>query len=151
MVLTGSHNWTTSANTKNDENTLIIHDDTAANLFLQYFKATFEMLGGHVTLPANNCVPLYAQDQQTLAPATLQVYPNPANGSVNIGYRLPQTAAVTIIVTNALGQQIAMPLKEMLQSVGTHQLTINIATAGVYNIQFITSNTVINKGIVVVE
>ncbi len=45
-VLTGSHNWSTSANTKNDENTLIIHNDTVANVYYQSFKANFTSLGG---------------------------------------------------------------------------------------------------------
>ena len=48
-VLTGSHNWSTSANTKNDENTLIIHNDTVANVYYQSFKANFAALGGTLT------------------------------------------------------------------------------------------------------
>ncbi len=49
LVLTGSHNWTTSANTKNDENTLIIHSDTIANIYYQSFYANFTSLGSTVT------------------------------------------------------------------------------------------------------
>lgn len=56
MVLTGSHNWTTSANTKNDENTLIIHSDTIANIYYQAFKAEYEALSGTLT-PIAPCVP----------------------------------------------------------------------------------------------
>ena len=41
LVLTGSHNWTTSANTTNDENSLIIHDSTIANIYYQEFMARF--------------------------------------------------------------------------------------------------------------
>ncbi len=48
-VLTGSHNWTTSANTKNDENTLIIHNDTIANIYYQAFYAEYAALGGSLT------------------------------------------------------------------------------------------------------
>ena len=36
QVLTGSHNWSTSAETRNDENTLIIHDKVVTD---QYFQA----------------------------------------------------------------------------------------------------------------
>ncbi|MEI8280722.1 MAG: phospholipase D-like domain-containing protein, partial [Bacteroidota bacterium] len=46
MVLTGSHNWTAAANTLNDENTLIIHSDTIANIYYQAFNAEFTALGG---------------------------------------------------------------------------------------------------------
>lgn len=38
-VLTGSHNWSSSAETVNDENTLVIHDARVANLFYQEFMA----------------------------------------------------------------------------------------------------------------
>ena len=56
QVLTGSHNWTTSANTVNDENTLIIHNDTIANIYYQAFAGNFESLSGTLT-PAPHCVP----------------------------------------------------------------------------------------------
>ena len=36
-VVTGSHNWSTTAETTNDENTLIIHDERVANLYYQEF------------------------------------------------------------------------------------------------------------------
>ncbi len=37
QVVTGSHNWSSSADTKNDENTLIIHDADLANQYFQEF------------------------------------------------------------------------------------------------------------------
>jgi hypothetical protein len=49
LVLTGSHNWTSSANTLNDENTLIIHNDTIANIYYQSFYANYTALGGTLT------------------------------------------------------------------------------------------------------
>jgi hypothetical protein len=49
LVLTGSHNWTNAADTKNDENTLIIHSDTIANIYYQSFHANYTDLGGTVT------------------------------------------------------------------------------------------------------
>jgi len=39
QVITGSHNWTQAAATVNDENTLVIHDTTVANLFFQEWNA----------------------------------------------------------------------------------------------------------------
>jgi phosphatidylserine/phosphatidylglycerophosphate/cardiolipin synthase-like enzyme len=46
LVLTGSHNWTASANTSNDENTLIIHSPVAANIYYQAFKKDYESMSG---------------------------------------------------------------------------------------------------------
>lgn len=42
LVLTGSHNWTGSAQERNDENTLIIHDQELANEFYQEFTERFK-------------------------------------------------------------------------------------------------------------
>lgn len=39
LVITGNHNWSWYAETINDENTLIIHDATVANLFYQEWHA----------------------------------------------------------------------------------------------------------------
>ncbi|MBW8049972.1 MAG: T9SS type A sorting domain-containing protein [Cytophagales bacterium] len=40
-LITGSHNWSTSAETKNDENTLFIHDEVVANMYLEEFMARY--------------------------------------------------------------------------------------------------------------
>ena len=72
LVLTGSHNWSTSANETNDENTLIIHDATIANLYYQNFIYRFHESGGvinHLKLLLNN-------------ENRLKVYPNPAGPKV---------------------------------------------------------------------
>jgi hypothetical protein len=41
VVVTGSHNWSASAESINDENTLIIHDANLANQFYQEFQQRF--------------------------------------------------------------------------------------------------------------
>ena len=49
LVLTGSHNWTSSADTKNDENTVIIHNADVANIYYQSFYQNFTSMGGTLT------------------------------------------------------------------------------------------------------
>lgn len=68
-VEVGSHNWTTAADTKNDENVLIIHDDTIANLFLQAYKGSFSRLGGVMGPCVSNSV-----DELK---SGLKIFPNP--------------------------------------------------------------------------
>lgn len=51
LVLTGSHNWSSSAEYRNDENTLIIHDATIANIYYQEFSARFANGNVVVTMP----------------------------------------------------------------------------------------------------
>ena len=41
VVLTGSHNWSSSAENSNDENTLIIHDALVANQYFQEYTQRF--------------------------------------------------------------------------------------------------------------
>lgn len=41
IVLTGSHNWSSAADNDNDENTLVIHDATLANIYYQNFVKRF--------------------------------------------------------------------------------------------------------------
>lgn len=69
-VEVGSHNWTTAAETKNDENVLIIHDDTIANIFLQAYKGSFNRLSG-VMQP---CLANQIEDDLS----AVSIFPNPA-------------------------------------------------------------------------
>ncbi len=48
VVITGSHNWTEAANTANDENTLIIHDNDVVNDYFKEFYDRFTEAGGTV-------------------------------------------------------------------------------------------------------
>jgi hypothetical protein len=41
MLLTGSHNWSAAADNENDENTVIVHDATIANIYYQNFVQRF--------------------------------------------------------------------------------------------------------------
>ncbi|MBN1423750.1 hypothetical protein JXA88_04255 [Candidatus Fermentibacteria bacterium] len=55
-VITGSYNWSYSAEGSNDENTLVIHDPRVANLFLQEFMARYHESGGCDTLALDAAV-----------------------------------------------------------------------------------------------
>jgi phosphatidylserine/phosphatidylglycerophosphate/cardiolipin synthase-like enzyme/DNA/RNA endonuclease YhcR with UshA esterase domain len=48
LLWVGSHNWSTNANTRNDENTLVIHDGNIANQYYQEFVAliSFQPIAG---------------------------------------------------------------------------------------------------------
>jgi phosphatidylserine/phosphatidylglycerophosphate/cardiolipin synthase-like enzyme len=52
MVVTGSHNWSTSGAFYNDENLIILKDERIANLYIQAFAARLEEAGGHLDIPA---------------------------------------------------------------------------------------------------
>jgi phosphatidylserine/phosphatidylglycerophosphate/cardiolipin synthase-like enzyme len=44
-VVTGSHNWSSTAENTNDENTVIVHDDRVANLYYQEFRGLLISMG----------------------------------------------------------------------------------------------------------
>lgn len=48
VLITGSHNWSYSADNSNDENTLFIHDQAIANIFFQEWAKRFADEGGTV-------------------------------------------------------------------------------------------------------
>lgn len=96
MVLTGCHNWSSSADSKNDENTVIVHDATIANLYYQAFVPRFTQNGGIIgiaTAAQNN-------------PA-LQVYPNPAGDVANVLFTLTETATVSFAFTDLSGRLVS--------------------------------------------
>jgi len=73
QVITGSHNWSNSANTVNDENTLIIHDADIANQYYQQFVYRFEENGGKLVVSAN-----------TITVDGVRVFPNPTTDKINV-------------------------------------------------------------------
>ena len=66
QVLTGSHNWSTSAETRNDENTLIIHDKIVTDQYFQAFAYLYNFAGGVL-----NATEFAQHNHQLIA------YPNP--------------------------------------------------------------------------
>ncbi len=79
MVVTGSHNWTFSAETANDENTLVIHNADIATLYKAEFERRWVENTTSTSVPAGQSyriLPNPAADQIILT--------GPARGSVSI-------------------------------------------------------------------
>ena len=70
-VLTGSHNWSANAENNSDENTIIIHDATIANIYLQEFEKRWGELSP-MLINDNNIKNL------------ISIYPIPSKGEINI-------------------------------------------------------------------
>jgi hypothetical protein len=100
-VLTGSHNWTNEAEVYNDENILIIHDSTTANLFYQAFHREFYSLGGTM---ADQCTPSGINELTNIQYAA-KLSPNPNNGIFNIVVNSPVSDNI-VEIYNILGQNI---------------------------------------------
>jgi len=99
QVLTGSHNWTKSADEYNDENTLIIHDATITNLYYQSFYQNFLSLDGTMSACTNST------GIDNTVENSFAIYPNPAVNKAIV--RLAQIFTGTVIeVKNILGQKL---------------------------------------------
>lgn len=114
-TITGSHNWSSSAENSNNENTLIIHDATVANQFLQEFAARYYQFGGtdSITVGVN------ASSQIPRAFVLEQNFPNPFNPTTAVNYQLPAVSEVRLKVYDILGREVAT-LVNGVQPPGTY-------------------------------
>lgn len=93
QVVTGSHNWSFSADNLNDENTLIIHDAEIANIYFQQFASRFTENSGSLYVAA-----------QINDLKNLKIYPNPATEILTIS----STELIDRIeLFNLLGEKIS--------------------------------------------
>ncbi len=84
-VITGSHNWSSSADTKNDENILMIHDSTIANLYYQEFAQRFVDYGGTLTAKAyKSCGGGTIGINEINRSITAQLFPNPSQANTTV-------------------------------------------------------------------
>jgi phosphatidylserine/phosphatidylglycerophosphate/cardiolipin synthase-like enzyme len=139
-VITGSHNWSGSAESANNENTLIIQSNRIANLYLQEFAARYKESGGKDTITVNvkqevNAIPSdYSLSQN---------YPNPFNPSTHFRLSVPETnhpshgddgpRFVSLKVYDVLGKEIGMLLHEKMNP-GTYTIEWNASgfASGIY-------------------
>ncbi|MBS1587755.1 MAG: T9SS type A sorting domain-containing protein [Bacteroidetes bacterium] len=137
IVETGSHNWSTAANTQNDENVVIIHSDTVANIYYQSFMKNFTTFGGSL-IPQLGC----GLSTKSLQANTgdLKVYPNPFNTESIIAYTLSGAADVTITVSDLYGKKVASLAGNVSQQAGLHTLNFPDVPAGVYFVSYQAGN-----------
>ncbi|MBI5020071.1 MAG: T9SS type A sorting domain-containing protein [Ignavibacteriales bacterium] len=139
-TITGSHNWSNSAETKNDENTVIVKDDRITNLYLQEFAARYYEAGG-----TNNIV-LGVTETDGGIPSSFslsQNYPNPFNPTTDFGFQIADFSAeggsasggafVSLKVFNLLGQEVATIVNEEMKP-GSYKVTWDASkmSSGVY-------------------
>ncbi len=131
IVVTGSHNWSASAETRNDENTLIFHDAAVANIFLQEFEARWcEANGG------TDCTLVSNKEVNRIDGFSAKVFPNPAIDHTNIEMNTESNKDVQIILWNANGQLLQSTILRNVQGVQTKNLSVAGLPAGTYLLGF---------------
>ena len=122
-VLTGSHNWSSNAENNSDENTLIIHNASIANIYLQEFEKRWGELG----------TPNKIDD---LIDIEVDIFPNPTKGRVTV---IADIVVSRIHLYDASG-------KMLYTKKGT---VIDIEKQGIYFVKIITEQRSIIKKIIV--
>jgi phosphatidylserine/phosphatidylglycerophosphate/cardiolipin synthase-like enzyme len=93
-VLTGSHNWTQTAESSNDENTLIIHDGDIATMFLMEFEKRWSEI-----------VPTSLGE--VLDNQSFKVFPNPTNEVLTVWSNEILTDEIKAVVYDLNGKMMA--------------------------------------------
>lgn len=129
MVITGSHNWSTNAESDNDENTLIIHSGAIARQYAQEFAKRYKESGGTGVIVGVEETKGSLPVQFTLS----QNYPNPFNPTTTFQFQIPFSGLVSIKVFDILGREIVV-LMNGVKSAGIYQVTWNASTlpSGIY-------------------
>jgi hypothetical protein len=129
LVLTGSHNWSSGAQTTNDENTVVVHDARVANLYLQEFMN----LWGTEPASVNN-----------IEGANGSIYPNPAESQLWIA--LPKGVQnANVFVFNQSGQIV----QEFAIGQGLQSIQLEGLSSGIYHFQVVSESRSWNKQIIV--
>lgn len=144
MVLTGSHNWTGAANTTNDENTLIIHDATAANIYYQSFRGDFYALGGTLTKVYGCTSDVADIGEQNNTP---EVYPNPSSADFTMTLELSAPQMVSAYLIDISGRSFPI-ISNQLQHAGTMKNTFSTPAPGMYVLKIMTENAVYNARVI---
>jgi phosphatidylserine/phosphatidylglycerophosphate/cardiolipin synthase-like enzyme len=135
MVLTGSHNWSASAQDYNDENTVIVHDSSIANQYYQAFHADFFALSG--TKLTQTCTRLPTGINEVENADKVTFYPNPATNSLKVTLNFPGSN-VQYAVYNVTGQAV---LTGKLDARYVNTIDIGNLAQGIYLLRVLNNNT----------
>ncbi|OYT13289.1 MAG: hypothetical protein B6I19_05905 [Bacteroidetes bacterium 4572_114] len=128
LVLTGCHNWSNSAEVKNDENTVIVHSAVWANVYYQEFKARFD---AGVSLDI---------DEYSLAEKGFAIYPNPAISEVNINYESVDNGQLELGIYDLAGRLVHQERLEIKSGNNTFSITNLNLMPGVYMVRLSNGN-----------
>jgi phosphatidylserine/phosphatidylglycerophosphate/cardiolipin synthase-like enzyme len=140
LVWTGSHNWSNNANNKNDENTVIIHDQNVANQFYQEFYARFIENGGSI---------ITGTKEQTGLSGL--IYPNPNNTdqlNLTLANENANDKHTGISIYNSIGQLKFEQTIDTQKGINSINIDISALASGIYYITIKNNNNQITKKLI---
>jgi phosphatidylserine/phosphatidylglycerophosphate/cardiolipin synthase-like enzyme/DNA/RNA endonuclease YhcR with UshA esterase domain len=138
ILITGSHNWTNTAETKNDENTLLIYDAAIANLYLQEFEARWK-----TTISGVNDTKIEGFE--------VKIYPNPVSDLLTIDMKNEVSEKVNLTLYNAAGQPVEAHFMNQTKGEMTKMIPLSNYPVGQYFIRFDVDGKVMTKTIQVIR
>ncbi len=123
ILWVGCHNWSTAADVRNDENTLVIHDATLVNIYYQEFAKRWTGNGGQVGIQSLH-----------LDGTSWQVYPNPVQNELHLLYDGSSPAETVCEIYNLNGQRMMKVNKHMVPGLSSINLPPEI-NQGMYILQ----------------
>ena len=138
LVETGSHNWTFSANSINDENTLIIHDSTITNMYYQSFKKDFASLGGVL----DPCIFTGIFNVNEIA--HINVFPNPSTDMLYVEQL--NNNFENIFITDLAGKII---LKKSVLNIDNIKFSTDNISNGIYIISLYGKDRFVQKKLII--
>jgi phosphatidylserine/phosphatidylglycerophosphate/cardiolipin synthase-like enzyme len=116
-VVTGSHNWTNSAEDDYDENILIIHNEIIANQYLEEFSKRFYEFTGMENSNVNN---------------EILLYPNPTTGLIYL--HLPIKSHLIFSILNLQGDLVRSG------EIDSPKLDLSSLSAGMYFLRIVSED-----------
>ncbi len=121
-VLVGSHNWSNAAEQKNDENTVIVHDQNIANQYYQEFVKRFNTQGGAILNVTDVTAPV----------SRIVTYPNPNDGTFSLVLDLKINTTANFTISDVTGR-VVYNVSQLMNS-GSNQKDFDLKSfsKGVY-------------------
>lgn len=120
LVLTGCHNWSSSADERNDENTLIIHNQDIAN---QYYQEFMKRWGYGV---------LVGVKEISLIDNQIDVYPNPSNGNIRVEFDVATGQEISVDIYDLAGRMVFSESQHYKHGENSINLCLDNLNKGMY-------------------
>jgi phosphatidylserine/phosphatidylglycerophosphate/cardiolipin synthase-like enzyme len=143
-TLTGSHNWSSSAENSNNENTLIVQDADITNQYLQEFAARYYQFGGTDSVFVVDVEPIASGASGVVELG--QNYPNPFHGRTQIVYAIPTASQVVLRLFDVQGREV-QTLVNQRQPAGRYraELAARDMQSGVYFYRLSVGSSVLQR------
>jgi phosphatidylserine/phosphatidylglycerophosphate/cardiolipin synthase-like enzyme/DNA/RNA endonuclease YhcR with UshA esterase domain len=138
ILITGSHNWSNTAETRNDENTLLIYDAAIANLYLQEFEARWKFTISDVK-------------DTKIDGFDVKIYPNPVSELLTIDMKNEVAERVNLTIYNAAGEATEAHFLNQTKGESSKIIPLSNYPAGQYFVRFDVNGKSLTKAIQVIK